>query len=86
MSPRYREVLEYLKDVTDRAALILRTQPEICAECGGQVRAVETKFTAAFRVDGCCVDCGGSEVHRAGWLDREVRDLYRARTKSLLIG
>lgn len=86
MNGRYREVLAYFgrQDVQMRARLGV----EPCREegCTGIVRAVESRVPGAFRVDACCVTCGGSEVHRAGWLDRDVRDDYRAAIGSAEVG
>lgn len=87
MTPRYREVVSFLNETQDRLEVRLKGGVEMCRDCMEiQVRAVETRSTVAFRVDACCVICGGTESHRAGWLETEVRDMYRKRIGSLLIG
>lgn len=87
MNGRYREVLDYMDSIGDyRFRAKLGIEPCTELDCGGVTRAVETRSGSAFRVDACCTTCGKSETHRAGWLDREVRDAYRASVGSKAVG
>lgn len=87
MNGRYREVLAFFGQY-DTIQMRARLKIELCTEegCGGLVRAVESRVLGAFRVDACCLKCGGTQTHRAGWLDREARDTFRARIGSKEVG
>lgn len=52
----------------------------------GLVRGVESRVPGAFRSDWCCLVCGKSETHRAGWLDAKTREEYRAKVGSVEVG
>lgn len=87
MNGRYREVLGFFgKHATVQMRAKLGLEPCRESDCGGVVRAVESRVPGAFRVDACCTTCGGSEVHRAGWLDREARDGHRREMDSKEVG
>jgi hypothetical protein len=87
MNSRYREVLAFFA-AGGSPVVRRRLGVELCSvpKCGGVVIAFEARVPGAFRVDACCEKCGGSEVHRAGWLDRDARDTYRKNTRSKEVG
>lgn len=87
MNGKYAEVLDYFATFPD-VQMRPRLGIDACTVdgCGGIVRGVESRVPGAFRVDWCCLTCGGSQTHRAGWLDADARERYRASIGSKEVG
>ena len=86
LNERFAEVINYM--AKNGPPSVRRTfGADACSECEeGIVLKLESKVPGAVRYDGCCTVCGKNEFHRAGWTSAEVRDSYRAATRSKVVG
>ena len=83
MASRYAEVFRYFAAQPSPYVRLSNHSGDPCPNCGGLVLKLVAKVPGVVRFDGCCVNCGQSEFHTAGWTGDDAGDAARLEARGV---